>query len=150
MSSGTATHLGRRLAIIIDGQVVSAPTIRAPISDSAVLSGLTAASAQSLATRLAPAAQGARLVLPVPIHQEKAVYTPAAMAEHIQGDVLLEVVVTADGSSGDITVVKSLDTVYGLDQQAVDALSRWTWQPGTRNGEPVKVAVQVQITFTLK
>ena len=44
----------------------------------------------------------------------------------------------------------SLDKVLGLDQQAVNALKRWTWKPGTRDGEPVKVAVQVQITFTLK
>jgi TonB family protein len=156
ISSGTAAHLGRPVAIIIDGQVVSAPTVRAPITDSAVLSGLTAASAQSLATRLAPVAAapgGARqhdVVMPVPIHQEKAVYTQAAMAEHIQGEVLLEVVVLADGSTGDITVVKSLDTVYGLDQEAVDALSRWTWKPGTTDGKPVAVAVQVQMTFTLK
>lgn len=156
MSSGTAAHLGRPVAIIIDGQVVSAPTVRAPISDSAVLSGLTAMTAQSLATRLAPvaAAQGGAarhdVVLPIPLHQEKAEYTQAAMAEHIEGDVLLEVVVSADGSTGAITVVKSLDTVYGLDQQAVDALSRWTWKPGTTDGKPVAVAVHVQMTFTLK
>ena len=156
MSNGTAAHLGRPVAIIIDGQVVSAPTVRSPISDSAVLSGLTTASAQSLATRLAPvtpAPGGAsrdRVVLPVPVHQEKAVYTQAAMAEHIEGDVLLEVVVNADGSTGDITVVKSLDSVYGLDQQAIDAVARWTWKPGTRDGQPVAVSVQVALTFTLK
>jgi TonB family protein len=156
MSNGTAAHLGRPVAIIIDGHVVSAPTVRSPIGDSAVLSGLTTASAQSLATRLAPVApaQGGasrdRVVLPVPVHQEKAVYTQGAMAEHIEGDVLLEVVVEADGSTGAVTVVKSLDTVYGLDQQAVDALARWTWKPGTRDGQPVAVSVQVQMTFTLK
>jgi TonB family protein len=156
MANGTAAHLGRPVAIIVDGQVLSAPTVKSPISESAVLSGLTIASAQVLATRLTPvaSAQGGtsrdRVALPVPVHQEKAVYTQAAMAEHIEGEVLLEVVVNADGSTGDITVVKSLDTVYGLDEQAVDALARWTWKPGTRDGQPVAVAVQVQMTFTLK
>jgi protein TonB len=156
MSSGTASHLGGLMAIVIDGQVVSAPTIRAPISDTAVLTwNFTAASAQAFAARLAPAARvqgGSRdgIVLPAPIHQEKAEYTQAAMAAHIEGSVLLEVVVLTDGTTGDVTVEKSLDTVYGLDQRAVDALRQWTWKPGTKNGEPVKVAVQVEITFTLK
>jgi len=58
--------------------------------------------------------------------------------------------VSADGSVRDVSVVQSLDSEYGLDQQAVDALKRWTWKPGTRGGEPAVVAVQVQMTFTLK
>jgi len=64
--------------------------------------------------------------------------------------VLLEVVVSADGAGGDVTVVKSLDAQYGLDQQAVEALKHWQWKPGTRGGEPSPVAVQVEMKFTLK
>ena len=156
MASGTAAHVGRLLAIVLDGQVVSAPTVRAPVSDSAVISGIfTAASAQELATRLAPVAptqNGARdgVVLPVPIHQERPQYTPAAMAAQIEGSVLLETLVMADGSVGNVTVVRSLDSDLGLDQQAIDALKLWTWKPGTRNGEPTRVAVQVEMTFMLK
>jgi len=88
-------------------------------------------------------------VLPVPVYQEKPQYTQAAMNAQIEGEVLLEAVVLPDGSTGDVTVVRSLDA-DGLDQQAVDALKRWTWQPGTRDGEPARVAVQVQMTFTLR
>jgi len=155
MASGTAAHLGRPVAIVVDGQVVSAPTVRAPISESAVISGLTATSAQTLATRLAPVAPaqkgtGDGVVLPVPIHQERPQYTPAAMAAQIEGSVLLETLVMADGSVGNVKVVRSLDSELGLDQQAIDALNHWTWKPGTRNGEPTRVAVQVEMTFTLK
>jgi periplasmic protein TonB len=64
--------------------------------------------------------------------------------------VLLEAVVLTDGTVGDVSVVQSLDATYGLDEQAVDAMKRWTFQPGTRNGEPVRVAVQVQMRFTLR
>ena len=61
MASGTAAHLGRPIAIVVDGQVVSAPTVKAPAGDSALLTGdFTSASAQSLAARLAPAAGPAR------------------------------------------------------------------------------------------
>lgn len=35
----TATHVGRPMAILIDGVVVMAPVIRSPIDDSAVISG---------------------------------------------------------------------------------------------------------------
>jgi len=157
MANGTATHLGKPVAIVLDGQVISAPTLRAPISDSAVISGLTAASATELAAKLAPVAParqgdagGDVTTLPVPIHEERPQYTPAALEAKIQGNVLLKAVVMADGSVGDVTVVQSLDQMYGLDQQAVQAMKLWTFKPGTKDGQPVRVAVDVQMTFTLK
>jgi TonB family protein len=154
MASATVAHLGKPVAIILDGRVIAAPIVRAPISDSAMLTGITAATARELIdANLAcqtNAAQCAAAVLPVPTYQEKPQYTQAAMAAGIEGNVLLEVVVSADGSVGAVTVVKSLDTDYGLDQQAVEALKHWQWKPGTRGGEPVQVAVHVEMTFTLK
>jgi protein TonB len=137
--------------------VVSAPTVKSAIGDGAVITGnFTNASAQSLAARLAPAAAGQQgatrdgVVLPVPIHQEKPQYTPAAMQAGIEGKVLLETVVSADGSVGDVRVIESLDRELGLDQQAVDALKLWTWKAGTREGKPADIAVKVEFTFTLK
>jgi len=119
-----------------------------------VITGLTPALAGDLidanfACHTNPA-QCVAAALPVPVHQEKAVYTEAAMDAGIQGSVLLEVVVLPDGSSGPVTVVRSLDSENGLDQQAVAALKRWTWKPGTRDGEPARVAVQVEMRFTLR
>lgn len=152
MASATAAHVGRPVAIIIDGRVVAAPIVRAPISDSAMLTGISAAAAQelieaNLACHTNPA-QCVAAVLPEPLYREKPQYTQEAMAAQIEGTVLLEVVVLPDGSTGNISVVRSLDP--GLDRQAVDALKRWTWKPGTRGGEPARVSVQVQLAFTLK
>lgn len=39
MRQATADHLGRPLAVLIDGDVVMAPVLRGPIDDSAVISG---------------------------------------------------------------------------------------------------------------
>jgi hypothetical protein len=39
MRRATANHLGKPLAVLIDGEVVMAPTLRSPISDSALISG---------------------------------------------------------------------------------------------------------------
>ncbi|HET9384275.1 MAG TPA: TonB family protein, partial [Gemmatimonadales bacterium] len=154
IASGTAAHLGRPMAIVLDGNVISSGTVRAPFSNSAVITGVTEVSARQLAARLAPAAgQGAvreGVTRPQPRTQVNPEYTQAAMAARIEGMVLLEAVVRADGSIGDITVVRSLDSTYGLDQRAIDALSQWTWLPGTRDGKPVAVAVRVEMTFRLK
>ena len=50
MRQATAAHLGRPVAILIDGEVVAAPVVRAPISDSAVISGdFTRAEAERIA-----------------------------------------------------------------------------------------------------
>ena len=152
MSSATAGHVGRPLAIILDGKVIAAPIVRDPIAGSAMLTGLTRAVAGLLIDANfechANPAQCAAAVLPVPVYQQRPQYTQAAMAARIEGSVLLEVIVLADGRSGDVTVVKSLDS--GLDQQAVEALKRWTWKPGTRGGEPARVPVQISMKFTLQ
>ena len=80
----------------------------------------------------------------------KPVYNPAAMQAGIEGTVLMDTVVLADGSVGDVKIVRSLDTMYGLDQAAIDAMKQWRFRPGMKDGSPVRVAVSVEMTFTLK
>ena len=154
MASATAAHIGKPLAILLDGRVVSVSTLKTPIGDSAMITGITAALAQqlveaNLACHTNPA-QCAAAVLPVPIHQERPQYTQAALAAQIEGQVLLETTVLSDGSVGDVKVVRSLDSELGLDQEAVKALKLWTWKPGTRASQPSSVTVQIEMTFTLK
>ncbi len=77
-------------------------------------------------------------------------YTSEAMRARIQGTVWLDVVVLPDGTVGDVTVSKSLDTVFGLDSQAVSAARQWLFAPGTRLGEPVAVLVTLELFFNLR
>jgi TonB family protein len=152
MATATAAHLDRPLAIILDGRVVAAPTVRAPIGETAMITGITASAAQELieanvACHTDPL-QCAAAVLPVPLFQVRPQYTSAALAAQIEGSVLLEAVVLPDGTTGSVTVVRSLDP--GLDQEAVAALKGWRWRPGTRGGQPARINVQVQLSFTLK
>jgi hypothetical protein len=50
MRRATAAHIGAPLAILIDGDVISAPTLRSPIADAAVISGdFTRAEAERIA-----------------------------------------------------------------------------------------------------
>ncbi len=84
------------------------------------------------------------------LREVKPQYTAQAMRAKIQGEVLLECVVQPDGSVGNIKVVRSLDSAFGLDQEAIKAARQWRFAPGTRKGEPVPVLVTIQIAFTLR
>jgi peptidylprolyl isomerase len=93
---------------------------------------------------------GGSVTLPVPIQQPRPSYTPDAMRAKIQGVVLLECIVQADGTVGAVRVVRSLDPILGLDDTAIDAARRWRFRPGTRGGDPVSVYVTIELTFTLR
>ena len=114
-----------------------------------VLTALMAASAAAQDSAVYDS-KDAGVTLPQPTRQVKAQYTAEAMRQMIEGDVLLRVVVKADGSVGAVDVKESLDAVYGLDENAVKAMKEWTFKPGTKDGKPVGVRVDVKMKFTLK
>ena len=93
---------------------------------------------------------GNGVTLPRVLREVKPQYTSDAMRAKVQGMVLLECVVKPDGSVGDVHVVRSLDSTFGLDQEAVTAARKWLFAPGTRMGEPVSVLVTIELTFTLR
>ena len=87
---------------------------------------------------------------PVPIRQVKATYTAAALAAKVMGSVTMEVEVLANGTVGNVKVLRSLDRTYGLDQEAVRAARQWLFVPGTSGGKPVDVIVQLILDFNLR
>ena len=91
---------------------------------------------------------GEGIKAPVVIKEVKPTYTRGAMERGVQGNVELEAVILKDGSVGDVTVTKSLDD--DLDQQAIKATKQWTFKPGTKDGEPVNVRVNIELTFKLR
>jgi len=93
---------------------------------------------------------GNGVTLPVLVHEVRPQYTSDAMRAKVQGTVLLECVVRPDGSVGDVQVVRSLDSVFGLDGEAVRAARQWRFRPGTRLGEAVPVLITIELTFTLR
>jgi protein TonB len=93
---------------------------------------------------------GREVTLPTVVSEVKPEYTPEAKRAHIEGGVIMDAVVLANGKVGNVTVARSLDSTFGLDQQAVKAAKQWTFKPGTKDGKPVAVRVQIEMTFTLK
>jgi len=93
---------------------------------------------------------GSGTTVPQVVREVMPTYTPAAMRAKIQGSVWMRVVVLATGNVGDVEISRSLDTEHGLDQQAINAMRQWTFEPGKRDGKPVAVEVTVEMTFTLR
>jgi TonB family protein len=75
---------------------------------------------------------------------------PTAMRAKMQGTVVLECVVNASGDVSDVRIVRSLDTKFGLDQQAIKAAKQWKFAPGLRMGQPVAVFITIELSFTLR
>jgi TonB family protein len=170
LRSATAGHIGRPIAILLNRRVIAAPVLRSPIDSSATITGnFTKAEAERIATTLAGARRAASdirnvstraqaplrstdpgVVLPRVLTQVKPVYPQPAMDAKIMGEVGLSAVVTADGAIDAVRVTRSLDTIYGLDQSAVDSVKQWTFAPATKDGQAVPVSVDLLVTFTLK
>lgn len=93
---------------------------------------------------------GNGVIPPTLVQEVKPGYTGEAMRAKIQGVVLMEAVVMPDGTVGNVHITRSLDSVFGLDQKAIEAIKQWRFRPGTRFGQPVPVLVEVEMTFTLR
>ena len=163
LAESTKIHVGRPVAILLNGRVIAAPIVRSMIRDSAVISGdFSKEEAERIAAGLGrPGAAAARpgqervkgddpgVVLPVAQFKPRPQYTQAAIDAKVQGVVELSAVVRADGTVGEVSVTQSLDTAYGLDDAAVAAVQQWTFAPGTKDGRAVDVEIHLTIRFTL-
>jgi protein TonB len=84
---------------------------------------------------------------PKKIFEVKPIYPEDAMAAKVQGVVLLDVTLGADGNVKGLRLVKSVPL---LDQAAMDAVNQWQFEPALLNGVPVEVEMTITINFTLK
>jgi len=73
-------------------------------------------------------------------------YPPLAKMARIQGGVRLEAVISKDGTIQDLKVISGHPL---LVKSALDAVSRWRYQPTLLNGEPVEVVTEIDVNFTL-
>jgi len=85
---------------------------------------------------------------PQMVHQEQPQYTAEARTKRVQGRTVLEAEVWQDGLAHNIRVLQSVGDA-GLDQNAVDALRKWRFAAGVKDGEKIKVKIAVALTFRL-
>jgi protein TonB len=75
------------------------------------------------------------------------VYPPLARQARISGVVRLAAVISRDGSIMDLRAVSGHPL---LVPAAMAAVERWVFRPTYLNGEPVEVATQIDVNFTLQ
>ena len=90
------------------------------------------------------------ILAPVLLRLVQPQYTATAERARIQGDVEVEAIVLVDGTIGATRVVRSLDKTFGLDDEAVTAVQKYLFRPGTHAGTPVPSVVRVVVGFRLQ
>jgi TonB family protein len=78
------------------------------------------------------------------------IYTRLARQAGVSGKVILEAVVRADGSVGEVKVLRSPGAHLGFDEAAIQAVRQWRYRPGMQNGRPVTVSFTVVVEFVLE
>ena len=73
-------------------------------------------------------------------------YPPIAKAARLQGTVVLQAVISKQGTIENLKVISGPPMLY---QSAIDAVSRWRYRPYILNGEPVEVETQVSVVYNL-
>jgi protein TonB len=80
------------------------------------------------------------------ISQPKPAYPPLAKSARIQGDVILEAIISKQGT------VENLQIISGhplLVPAAMEAVRQWRYRPTLLNGDPVEVVTTVTVKFSL-
>jgi TonB family protein len=92
-----------------------------------------------------PGGEAASLAAPEVVRKADPAYPGELVRERLHGTVVLTATIRADGSVGDIVVVKGLDP--RIDRNAAEALSRWLFRPARRNGEAVELQAVITVPF---
>ncbi len=74
-------------------------------------------------------------------------YSEEARKAKYSGTVLISLVVAPDGHATNIKVVRTLG--LGLDEKAIEAVSKWKFKPGQKNGTAVAVQATIEVNFRL-
>jgi protein TonB len=80
-------------------------------------------------------------------HQVKPAYPPEALKLKRAGRVVLQAVITKDGT---VRGLKVIDGDSLLARAAMDAVAQWRYQPYVLNGEPIDRTTEITIVFKLQ
>jgi TonB family protein len=126
-----------------DGVAVTVPcTMTLVWGERNIPAALLASAGRERETATAPAAFS-----PEVRYQPEPAYSPEALAAKQEGTVEIALVVSLDGTPSDLRVVQPLG--FGLDEKALEAVSKWRFAPALVNGRPEKVRAVVKVPFRL-
>jgi len=95
-----------------------------------------------------PIQVGGDVLPPEKVFYPQPQYTEIARKARLQGVVIVQAIIDKGGNVTNVKVLKGLG--MGLDQAAVDAIKKWTFNPATLNGKPVAVYYNLTVNFRLQ
>jgi periplasmic protein TonB len=90
---------------------------------------------------------GGGVTAPALIYKVEPEYSEEARKAKFQGTVVLYVEVDPSGRAINPKVIRSLG--LGLDEKAIEAVRKWKFKPGYKDGKPVTVAATIEVNFRL-
>jgi protein TonB len=102
---------------------------------------------QSGTPGIGPVHRGRGVTPPQLLYKVEPEFSEEARKAKHQGMVLLSIEVDASGNVRNVRVLQSLG--LGLDEKAMEAVSRWRFRPALFDGEPVATEATVQVNFQL-
>jgi len=135
--SGAAARVDAALEV---GKLSENVVIRGPKPGSAAVPGPVVHASERI--RVGGMVSTAKLV-----RQPKPVYPPELQQLGIEGTVIIDAIISKDGTVLNPTVKNTVDS--RLATAALDAVRKWVYQPTLLNGEPVEVMTTISLDFQL-
>jgi TonB family protein len=89
------------------------------------------------------------VIPPQPTQSQPLAYPPLALRYRIEGTVDLSVLVDENGNVADVKLIKKAGGKWGLNEAAMEHVSRQRYKPAVKDGVPVKVWITVRVPFKL-
>jgi protein TonB len=90
---------------------------------------------------------GGTIKAPTKVRNVNPVYPPDALTQRVEGVVIMEARIEADGTVSRTRVLRSIPM---LDEAAQEAVGQWQFTPTLLNGQPVPIIMTVTVNFTLQ
>jgi TonB family protein len=90
---------------------------------------------------------GGGVTAPTLLYKVEPEYSEEARKAKYQGTVVLYVEVDPSGRAVNPKVIRSLG--LGLDEKAIEAVRKWKFKPGYKDGRPVTVIATIEVNFRL-
>jgi periplasmic protein TonB len=90
---------------------------------------------------------GGGVSAPKAIYAPDPEYSEEARKAKYQGVCVLWLIVGSDGRPHDIRPARTLG--LGLDEKAIEAVKNWRFEPAMKDGKPVAVMINVEVSFRL-
>ena len=93
-------------------------------------------------------AQAQKTIPPKPIHTVAPEYPDTPIRYVVDPTVLVMLTIPPDGIPKDVKIAKEFRPEF--DQNAIDAVRQWRFQPAMKDGKPVEVTVTLEVVFQMR